>query len=190
MRNDRPEAVAFRGDQFRGVRGEPRTRALSSSMVQAAEGGAFAAASSEKTSAYFTTPVFFGRPRFFDDVVGARLANESARRRFVLATANATSIPVFTRPRTRIVPRRRFSHASFFTFPKNPSTRERRDIEENHRAEPKRSRCESGASVAWNVVNFFEHTEPGRVVAGARAAGNAPRHASGRWVTEAKRRCT
>jgi hypothetical protein len=29
--------------------------------------------------------------------------------------------------------------------------------------------------VAWNVVNFFEHTEPGRVVAGARAAGNAPR---------------
>jgi hypothetical protein len=47
-------------------------------------------------------------------------------------------------------------------------------MDENHAFDPNSSRCESGASEAWNVVNFLEHTEPGVAAFGARAAGNAP----------------
>ncbi len=48
---------------------------------------------------------------------------------FVAATENMTMIPVFARPLTRMVPRFRFSVASFFRLPKNPSTKARRDID-------------------------------------------------------------
>ncbi len=140
-------------------------------LAHAVPGGAFAPVSATNTSAYFTTPTFLGRPRFLTGAAGVRFANARASRKFALATENATSIPVLTNPRTRIVPRRRFSQASFLMLPKNPSTRDRRDMEENHAAEPCKSRCDSGASVAWKVVYFFEQIDPGAALFGANTAG-------------------